>query len=193
VHFHPDLNVDLAVLPVAELLDHWASQGRTIFYKALTPSLVPDEKGWADFDALEDLLMIGCPNGLFDQENHFAIIRKGITASPLSVPYEGKQEFLADIACFGGSSGSPIFSYNPGISFDRNTSQYSLTGRGLRFVGVLYAGPVYLQEEQVVLRTPVVNISTPMHLGFAIRSSEVKRMVHDLLIARGSTPAVQAV
>jgi hypothetical protein len=184
VIFHSDPAIDLAALPLATVLDQWADDRMSIYFKAISTQLVPSPAQWSEFDALEDIIMIGCPNGLYDAPNNFAIFRKGTTASPLSVPHNGDEEFLADIACFGGSSGSPIFTFNPNSHFNRSTGKYELGGGRFYFVGVLYAGPIYKHQGQVIMKTPVVNISTTMHLGFAIRSTEVVRMLQDFLISR---------
>lgn len=180
--FYPEDNaIDLAAIPIAGILEQLNAKGTPAFYRAVGMDSFPTEQEWSEFDVLEDCIMVGCPNGLYDSTNNFAIFRKGCTASSLAVNYEGREEFVLDIACFGGSSGSPIFTYNVATKFNRETKRFELGGRGLRFVGVLYAGPTYLHEGKLIMRTPVVNLRTTMHLGFAIKSTEVRKLVAAIL------------
>jgi len=180
--FYPDdESVDLAAIPIANLLEQLEIKGTPVFFRAIGTDTFPSDDDWGQFDVLEDIIMVGCPNGLYDSTNNFAIFRKGTTASSLAVDYEGRPDFLMDIACFGGSSGSPVFTYNVATKYNRETKQFELGGRGLRFVGVLYAGPTYLHEGKVIMRTPVVNLRTTMHLGFAVKSTEVRKLVDKVL------------
>jgi hypothetical protein len=48
--------------------------------------------------------MVGYPNGLWDTANNFPLIRRGVTATHIKNNYNGKSEFVIDIACYGGSS-----------------------------------------------------------------------------------------
>lgn len=180
--FYPDdPTVDLAAIPIANLLEQLEAKGTPAFFRAVGTDTFPSTDDWSQFDVLEDIVMVGCPNGLYDATSNFAIFRKGTTASSLSVDYEGRPEFLMDIACFGGSSGSPIFTYNPTTKYNRETKNFELGGRGLHFVGVLYAGPTYLHEGRVIMRTPIVNLRTTMHLGFAVKSTEVRKLINKVL------------
>lgn len=180
--FYPDdESIDLAAFPIASLLDQLEAKGTPVFFRGIGLDSFPSEAEWSEFDVLEDVVMVGCPNGLYDSTNNYAIFRKGSTASSLAVDYDGRPEFLVDIACFGGSSGSPIFTYNVATKFNRETKQFELGGRGMKFAGVLYAGPTYQHEGTVIMRTPVINLTTTMHLGFAIKSSEVRLLVQKVL------------
>lgn len=182
ITFYPDdATVDLAAFPIASILSQLEAKGTPVFFRGIGLDAFPTDAEWSEFDVLEDVVMVGCPNGLYDSTNNYAIFRKGCTASSLAVDYEGRSEFIVDIACFGGSSGSPIFTYNVATKFNRGTNQFELGGRGLKFAGVLYAGPTYMHEGQVIMRTPVVNLRTTMHLGFAVKSIEVRKLVQNVL------------
>ena len=43
-------------------------------------------------DAVEDIMMIGYPNALWDSEHNMPIIRKGITATPVWLDHNGKKD-----------------------------------------------------------------------------------------------------
>ena len=125
--------------------------------------------------------MLGCPSGLFDEVNNLPIARRGITATPLpTYSYNGKAEFLVDIACFPGSSGSPIFTYPKEVPAG---PQPSGTFPGFFLIGILYAGPTISQTGEIVLtEQPNFTLESMMHLGLAIRSPamlELDRVIRE--------------
>lgn len=171
---HPDPNVDLAVLSITYLHGLEVRGIGMPFINSLDRRSVPSPADWAELDAVEDVSMVGCPNGLFDEFNNLPIVRRGVTASHPSKDYEGRKEFMVDLACFPGSSGSPIFQYSTGPSFDRKTGNWNIGQMRLSLLGILYAGPVFNSEGQVVLtRTASFSVSSMMHLGMAIKSTEL--------------------
>ena len=48
-----------------------------------------------------------------------------------------------------------------------------MLGSRLRLLGVLFAGPTINHQGQITFGLPKVEVSTPMHLGFVIRASEL--------------------
>lgn len=174
---HPDENVDLCAISFAEVINRSIEGGTVIFNSIIEMDLIPDESEWEMLDAIEEVTMTGCPNGLSDDTNNLPLVRKGITASNPSMPYNGRQEFVVDMACFPGSSGSPIFLYNPMGYFDKHNGTYQIGNARLKLLGILYAGPLINQKGQIVLNTNLnFEIASMMHLGYAIRSSELKRL-----------------
>jgi hypothetical protein len=125
-------------MPFEPLRQEALAQGQEIFYQPITEDFFPTTEILSNLSALEDILMVGYPIGLWDDVNNFPVLRRGITASHPIVDFQGKSIGLADIASFPGSSGSPILILNEG-SF---TSQSGFCiGSSLIFLGVLYAGP----------------------------------------------------
>lgn len=102
---HPDPNVDIVAILITPIVNRCFNAGKPLFLSTTDASVIPSEKDWADFDAIEELVMIGCPNGLFDEANNLPIVRRGITATSLSKKYNGQDQFFIDMACFPGSSG----------------------------------------------------------------------------------------
>lgn len=172
---HPDPNIDLAVISITEL--HWPTVGggkAFPFYIALSRETIPTAETWAAFDAIEDVTMVGCPNGLFDVANNLPMFRRGITATHPARNYQGREEFMVDLACFPGSSGSPVFLYSTGARFDRNAGSYSLGKIRVFLLGILYAGPTINQRGEIVLtQQPSVAVSAMMHLGMVIKSTQL--------------------
>jgi hypothetical protein len=148
-----------------------------IFLVTLGLDLIPEADDWNYFDAIEEVTMIGCPNGLSDEANNLPIVRRGITATSLGKLYNGKPEFMVDMACFPGSSGSPVFLHDRAGYFDRKKNSYMMGGHRIKLVGVLYAGPQITNAGQDILTKPSkFEVATMMHLGNAIRSSELREL-----------------
>ncbi|HAV5014693.1 TPA: serine protease [Acinetobacter baumannii] len=174
---HPDDNVDLCAISFAEVINRSLNGGTDVFNSIIEMDLIPDESEWEMLDAIEEVTMTGCPNGLSDDTNNLPLVRRGITASDPSKLYNGRQEFVVDMACFPGSSGSPVFLYNPMGYFDKHTGGYQIGNVRLKLLGILYAGPQINQRGQIVLDTSLkFEIASMMHLGYVIRSSELKKL-----------------
>lgn len=171
---HPDPNVDLCAILTGELLNEAKDSSVDIYYFELRLSNLPSNVDWNYFDAMEKVTMLGCPNGISDEANNLPIARQGITATQLSKNYNGRQEFVVDMACFPGSSGSPIFIYDRDGYLDRRTNRYVMGQTRLFLVGILYAGPLITTNGSIILgSTKSFTTSSMMHLGYAIKSSEI--------------------
>lgn len=178
---HPNPEVDLCALPFGPIQNQALSAGSPLFMKSIRSDSVPNEKQWLDFDSIEEVVMIGCPRGIYDEVNNLPIVRRGITATPLHKRYGGRDEFMVDMACFPGSSGSPVYMMSRG-HMDRATGTYMMGSGRFFFLGVLYAGPLITNEGQVVLSSqPRVEVAAMMHLGQVIRSSAVLQLEDELL------------
>ncbi len=171
---HPDESVDLCAIMIGPTLNNFSATGRELFFRFLSLELIPEEEDWDQFDSIEDIIMIGCPNGICDEVNNTPISRRGITATPLHRRFNGVNEFLIDMACFPGSSGSPIFLFNEHGYFDRRQNARILGATRIKLLGILYQGPTIKNSGKIILnQEPRVETPTMMHLGHAIRSSEL--------------------
>ena len=171
---HPDSSVDLRCLGLADLLRELKKNNTKIFYIPLETNLIPKHKNLDELSAMEDVVMIGYPIGLSDTYNHKPIIRRGITASHPKKDYQGKKETLLDMACYPGSSGSPVFILNQGAYITRE----GLTmGSRVYLLGVLYGGHEF--NAQGVLQfanlpnTPVPVTRIPINLGIIIKAERI--------------------
>ena len=78
---HPDNDVDLCAIPIASL-DSYSQEYKVRLYRGkLGTDLIINEDEVKDCSAMEDIIMIGYPNGLEDSYNNKPIIRKGITST----------------------------------------------------------------------------------------------------------------
>ncbi len=175
---HSDGAVDLAVMPVGPLIQEAEAAGHQFFLITLDKSLIPNSAELADLSALEDVIMIGYPNGIWDPVNNLPVIRRGVTATHPNRDYEGRREFMIDAACFPGSSGSPVFLYNVGSWADRKGNTI-MGGIRVKLLGVLYAGPQHTATGEIRIvdvptkEAPVAISRIPNNLGLIIKASRL--------------------
>lgn len=135
---HPDQNVDIAICPLVPLLNFVKQQhGTDLFFRTVDTSMIPTSKQVAELDAVESVTFIGYPNGVWDSKNLLPVARRGTTASPIEVDFEGTPRFLIDASVFGGSSGSPVFILNHGSWATKDGGL--VVGSRFHFVGVIAA------------------------------------------------------
>ncbi len=185
---HPKPDVDLALLPIAPIFHGLKIKGTKIFYKTFDKSVIPTEDQLKGLTAVEDILMVGYPIGLWDKVNNYPIFRQGITATHPSNDYNGKAEFMIDSACFPGSSGSPVVLYNVGNYVNKGGG--TVIGSRFYFLGVLYGGPQYTATGEIkIINVPTIQekISAtliPINLGVVIKSKRIldfKELIQNLI------------
>lgn len=169
---HPDSNVDLGIVPISQLITHLRNQGKEPYYIPLNKQHIPSAEQISHLCAIEDIIMIGYPDGIWDKVNNRPIARKGITATHVKYDFNGKKEFLIDAACFPGSSGSPVFILNEG-AYSTGEGGINL-GKRLYFLGVLCAGPQHFARGKIIYSTiPSTSTAIPNNLGIVIKSEEL--------------------
>lgn len=176
---HPNPDVDLAILPLSEILRAVnASTGRTCFYKAVDTSFIPSLNERKTYSSMEDVVMIGYPNGIWDQVNNLPVIRRGITATHVKTRWNGRDEFLTDIASFPGSSGSPVLLANIGSYVDEK-GDINMGVSRIRLLGVHYAGAQHRADGTIEIVTvptdtrPVPVTMIPNNIGVVINSERI--------------------
>jgi S1-C subfamily serine protease len=132
---HPNPQIDIAVIAVNPFFAPLVAEGSKIFYKTVSPEIVLSDEESEDLDAIESILFVGYPAGIFDTKHHLPLIRRGITASPLSVDFNGIPTFAIDAGVYQGSSGSPVFIWDNGWITDRSGN--ITTGSRLKLLGVV--------------------------------------------------------
>lgn len=151
---------------------------KDIFMIPLTENLIWDnEKLERSLSAVENVLMYGYPIGLYDEKNVLPLIRSGVTASHPAIDYNGEKIGVVDMACFPGSSGSPILIVNEGSYIDKKS--VNIGASRIIFLGILFGGPVYNSEGKIVIREiptrqEVISITPQMiNLGYYIKSEAI--------------------
>ncbi|MEW6292163.1 MAG: serine protease [Pseudomonadota bacterium] len=158
---HPDPSVDLAIVPMRPLEAAARDRGIELYYHAIDTRLVPDAQRLASLDALEDVLFVGYPSGVWDQVNLMPIMRRGTTATPIALDFEGRPEFLIDAAVYPGSSGSPVFVVSP------EAMRAQSGPRKFLFAGVVAA--VFFREEA----NRITSMPVPANQGGTTIGSEM--------------------
>ena len=165
------------VNPVFEMVKQ--AYGKDVFFMANDESIMATKEKLKDLSALEELVMVGYPIGLSDTRNNYPIFRKGYTSAHPAVDFNDDGIGLVDMACFPGSSGSPIFIFNEGSYRDKHGNVRLGTSRIL-LLGILYAGPQYDARGEIVVKTiptskQVVesNTSIMTNLGYYIKAEEL--------------------
>lgn len=146
-HGHSDPDVDIAVMPLSPVLERIKKESDVdIFIRSLSHEMIPSKEQIEQLDALEEVFFVGYPNAIYDTVNLMPVMRRGSTATPLQIDYEGQPTFLIDASVFPGSSGSPVMIYNlGGFSGKRGFT----VGTRLMFLGIL-SQAAFLEEEGTI-------------------------------------------
>ncbi len=174
---HPGTNIDLCALPLQVLTAEAQKQGKAIYAVRLDQRQIPSFEALEALSAVEDVLMIGYPTGLWDEVNNLPIVRRGITATHPGVDFCGKSMGVIDAACFPGSSGSPVVLVNESIY---NTKTGAKLGNRAVLLGVLFAGPRMTAEGEIAIADipgnnaePAVRESVMINLGYYVKAREI--------------------
>ena len=138
----------------------------------------------AEYAPLDELVMVGYPIGLYNQKYNYPIFRKGYIASDPSVDYSDDQSLklpdhrigIVDMACFPGSSGSPIFIYDKRRLISKGDGSFVLLPYQPKLLGILFAGPRYNVDGTIVIKSiptvlsALINTRIMTNLGYYIKS-----------------------
>lgn len=187
---HPDPDIDIAICPFAPIEAQIKEKHNVdLYYHHVSSSSIPTLQQFADLDAIESVTFIGYPDGVWDSKNLLPIARRGTTASPIEVDFEGSPKFLIDASVFGGSSGSPVFILNQG-AYAMKEGGISLGSR-FHFVGVVAAVYFRTQMNQLVsvpIPTQVQQLAQQeemIDLGIVFKARTVVETIEAYLQARG--------
>lgn len=174
-------------------MNHLDDRDKPAFCSTIRTGQFLDRDALEHIDALEDVVLVGYPNGICDRANNIPIMRRGVTATPVHLDYEGMPAFLIDASVFPGSSGSPVFLYNSGGWSDRGKS--FMAGNRLCMLGILAKafyrrsdGTLSFEEIPASLR-PVVKAQEMIDLGVVYKAQTVIETIEHLLRRFGELPA----
>ena len=187
-HGHPKSDVDVAVMPLVPLLEFAEASGQNVFFRSVPDSLVPTPDQLKELDAIEEVMFVGYPSGIYDNVNLMPIVRRGTTATPLQLDYDGRPVFLVDASVFPGSSGSPVVLWNRGSYTTRDGGVVI----GSRFFLLGIMAEVAFREEHGQIdfvsiptaNVPVVRTKEMIDLGVVYKSSAILEAAADFLRSR---------
>lgn len=175
VFMHPDPSVDLAAIQLLHFTTIARGEGWIPFYSFLPRDVVPEADFVAELEAVEDVYMAGYPAGIYDAHNNLPIIRRGITATPAALDYEGRTEFLVDMAVYKGSSGSPIFINK--VSQFVDADGHLVSNASMRLLGVLYGGHHIADTGEIVAdgeaEPSTVSVHQMINIGVCLRAEAI--------------------
>ncbi|WP_454734455.1 S1 family peptidase [Cupriavidus pauculus] len=174
---HPDPNTDLCAILAMPFMGHLIeSQAPALRHMFLDENWLPSADVRSLLRPVEKIVMVGYPNGLWDQTHNLPIVRDGLTGSHPLLNWNGVQQFVVDAACFPGSSGSPVFLLEDGMY--RTAGGYT-PGTRVALLGILFGGPLLTMEGRLEQRpiptaaneVPVFNAM--MNLGYVVRADAI--------------------
>lgn len=113
---HPDPEVDVSVMNVTSANLGLTHDRNPAFYTKIAVDMFADRTLLSAFDSMEEVLFVGYPEGISDRVHHLPILRRGVTASPMSIDYERRPAFLLDGSVYAGASGCPVVIPRPGVT-----------------------------------------------------------------------------
>jgi len=159
---------DLVAIPIGHALNEADQSPTPIFFRTLTPDIIPSDAEIEKLRAVEEVTFVGYPSGLLDQHNVTPIVRRGITATPIWNDFENKPCFLIDAGVYPGSSGSPVFIVNEG---GFATTGGFAVGNRVMFLGMITETIVRIEKEE-----PRVFLG----LGKVLKSSQIRQFAESV-------------
>lgn len=174
-HGHPDPEVDVTITPITRDIAFTASRGHEIYIRPIKQALFGLDEKLMELDAIESLVFIGYPSGIYDEKNGLPLVRRAVTATVASVDFNGAPVFLIDGSVFRGSSGSPVFVAEGGYT--------SVLPRRLVFVGIIASSHV-VNDTSAVEWAPiptslraVVRVEQFLDLGIVFKARAVAEAI----------------
>ena len=189
MHFHDNPEIDLAAILLRPILDRNVNDGSTIYLEDISLKDFVAEGVENQLRFVEDVLVVGYPQGQWDGTRNLPLFRRGITASPAMLDYNGESKFLIDCSIFPGSSGSPVFLYNfPAYVEDGKVS----FGERSALLGVVSSFLVHnvegiVEEVEIPTAAAVTKSRMPSNLGVVIQAREILKLAE--VIAREGSAA----
>lgn len=172
IYDHP--SEDLCAINITAIANIVQKEDKKLIACSIPLTLVPSQEILDNLSAMEDIVMVGYPDGIWDEVNNKPLFRKGVTATHPKYNFNGRNEFIIDAACFNGSSGSPVFILNEGMYSVKNEGSY--IGNRIYFMGILYGGPQHLSQVHQMKAIPGVFSAIPNNLGCVIKSNALYQL-----------------
>ena len=182
VIYHPNPEIDLAAIFLGPVAHAVSGQRGPLQQVSVRECDLVDDSDEASMRYVEDVLIVGYPQGLWDDYRNLPIFRSGITATPAMLDYQNEPKFLIDCSIFPGSSGSPVFLYNSGVVVDARQGKAEF-GERVKLLGVVYAVMIHqingqVEEAQIpTANGAVARIGMPNNLGVVVKAREIKPLL----------------
>jgi hypothetical protein len=177
-------DIDLCCLDIENIKCQAQTEGKPILVSSIKAAHFCSHGDLQDFiSPIQEIFVYGYPTGLWDTYNNLPVIRRGTFASHPAKDFCGEPSGLLDLACFPGSSGSPVFILSDGASHStKNGSVY--TGRQLAiFVGVIAKSALMNPDGRIDFSSlPVQHQRVrdkgmlAIHIAYYIKAAEVIKL-----------------
>jgi len=190
--FHPDKSVDVAIFPFVPVLQLLEKGGSRPFFRSIPEMIIPNAETERDLSAIQPVVFMGYPRGLRDEKHLLPVARRGFTATPYVVDFNGLPIFLIDAAVFGGSSGSPVIVLDQGV--------YPTRDGQMKFGRMLWLGLVsqaYFHTEEGVVQfksmpsqetVPTYQTTQALSLGVVVKANAVSETI-DAFLKKHPSPS----
>jgi len=176
VFYDPDPKVDVALIPFVPILENFIAHGQMPYFQALGKNLIPSREAAEDLSAIQPIVFVGYPYGMHDEINLLPLARRGFTASPYVVDFNGLPLFLIDANVFPGSSGSPVLVLDEGSYPSANGLR---AGNRAYFLGLISQSYFYTKEGVIQFKpiptqlVPVYEEHQYFNLGAVIKAKAI--------------------
>ena len=169
--YHPDENIDLAIIPINPILAYLAKQKINISFHPLGEAFIPKDSIANMTNPMEELFMLSHPAALQNELNGRPLLSKGITATPLFLDHNNRKEFLADLTSYDGSAGAPVILYQA-----NNLTRYDerMSGHRIILAGIYTASfSKGLRERIYPGHYPATGETAHENIGVVIKSQKL--------------------
>ncbi len=173
VVFHPNDEIDLAVLEVTGLISCIMPNG--LFVKVIP--LESLERFNNDSISIADkVIFIGYPEDRGDHKNNLPLVRTGIIASHPMYDYNEKPIFVIDAQVFPGSSGSPVFVESVRNSYYEGKRLFE--DKTIRLAGVI--SETMLKPNEIIIGDKKTTVPEVIGLGTVVKATELIKLIDSL-------------
>ena len=184
VHIN-DPTIDLACCNISRIETVLVSANRKPHYFLFHDGQFPDETNIEKMDSVEEVYYFGYPKGVYDRYNFTPIARKGITASPYRLDFDGRPCFIIDGQIYAGSSGSPVILVHRRIQNVEGVLKQ--VACGVTFLGMLIEGmrfhSLLFKKDGTLLQEEEKYFEQPLGLGVVIKARCIQNFLADLQAA----------
>lgn len=176
---------DIAITDFTPIYARLVENKKTPFIRAFNYNHFPKQEDIENkIDAIEEVLIVGYPNALYDSNSLIPIVRQGITATPFSIDFENEPKFLIDASIFPGSSGSPVLILDRNLQYRKGN--WNLKPRSY-LLGIVSSTHIRKEYNEVFQRDIPVHLKNfveskqMIDLGVVYKSSIIKEMIDNII------------
>ncbi|MBC2318477.1 hypothetical protein HCC18_16655 [Listeria booriae] len=166
--YHPDADVDLAVIPSKIFLDRHCGSGESPLVIHLEPDLLLDNASISHLAPIENVSAVGYPDVLWDEVNNLPLIQSGRTASDLRKDFNGEKKFIIECSIYPGFSGSPVFLMDRGSFYHQGEL---IAGDRVALLGI--NSTVFINQKSISMLDGNVLTDAPNNLGIIIKAERI--------------------